>query len=136
METKRSVEITIYGYIYILLGVYCIITLIILWFYPPQVNFPRDYLLDFYYIFIGLPLIWIGVNMLKLKSSARKVSLYLPTYLIGALCLLYFYKIGYWLEYGVNYISTVGFLPIIIPLIVSFSTIFFLNRPKVKEQFK
>ena len=144
MEKKRSIGITIVGVIQIIFGIQGTFSLLraLLSFQITGIIFG----------IWGPFLIWLGIGMLNLKSFARKANLFMApvfslvplTFIVASVFNSLGYlvknniKVGLWTVgqgWGVSSIGS-GIIFILIVLAINFCWVYFLTRPKVKEQFK
>ena len=120
MEKRRSVGVTVFGWLYIVLGVFGVLAF-----------FQRNSLIVF-----SAPLSLLsGIGLLKLKEWARILTIILT--IVGVLfrAIIYLRSIlldAMPLNEALIFIIEWNFLTWIIAIII----IYFFTRPKVKEQFR
>jgi len=142
MESKRLLGITVLGVIDIIFGIIGLPFLICGFgsVFLSILNIFNQYAIM--YLLFGIPfvlggglgvvLIMAGVWKLKLKEKGRKISLYLSPLIAIAMCFaLPFIGIGRRLS---STITNLAYL--LIPVIFLVAHLWYLTRPKVKEQFK
>ncbi len=116
MRKKRSIGVTVFAYLNIVLGILGVLAL----------------LTSSGVIIFTAPLVIVGLGLFKLKEWARKLEIffvifdYLSKWAIIVI-ISKNYQIGVWYLYQTEHI---------ISLIAVIITIYFFTRPKVKEQFQ
>ena len=127
MKKKRSIGITILGFSLLLPVISILLQFlprVLLYCQFRRINFTADFLV----ILTSVPFIVASIGILKLKNWARIFCIYWVA-LIG----LYFC----YLCLSVGYLSLRSILEaLVVSVIPAIVIIFYLTRPKVKEQFK
>ena len=147
MKKKRSVGVMIFGWLEVFIGtvggVFFLFSLNLLFSslyyfdtYIPGVNTVgidfNVFDLGSLYCFLALPYVvifFLGIGILLLKPLARKISVFLPLFiLIDGCFFIYFFSDK------AKKLAT--FLILFVPLfILSLSAMYFFTRPRIKEQF-
>ena len=117
MEKKRSKGVTFFGF-------YCIINGLAFFVLPIMNHAYLDLIIEGP---IGLVIVLIGIGILKLVNWVRIVAIILS--IITSVVSLITTVIGAFQNPIVAIIT-------LIPVVISLSIIYFLTRPKVKEQFR
>jgi len=131
MEKKRSIGVTIFGIIELIIG--ALVTIDLFW-----VLFGSDSA-KYLFAMLNLPFlifIWLGVGMLKLKPWARKANIRALFALLAILLLLLIlFSLG---VFSGNLIARLIPLLLIAALFcaIFYPPIYFLKHPKVKAQFE
>jgi len=132
MEKKRSVGVTIFGWLGIIAGSLATILLLSVFIWDHIVGgglVGGLYLMATGILFLlFFPFLFLGIGLLKLKPLARIISVID----ISLILLLVWAGTGYSIFYGAEFLGPLAVLIslLLVPLII------FLTHPKVMEQFK
>ena len=125
MEKKRSKGITILGWYFIIFSIFGFLGNLYFFIGTP----PLEILLKWLFLVQALGsllLLFIGINILKLKELWRKIAICYFAYILLLIISISFYS--------KDIITTL--LKHVLEIIIWSFIIYFITRPKVKEQFK